>query len=76
MCCTPPNPTNPCMAILMLIMNIIIPGTGTMLNGCFGYVCYELVIIGFLQLITAPILVGWIWSIWYGVLICGGSAAY
>ena len=73
MCCPPPNPTNPCLGLLMLIMNIIIPGTGTMLNGCVGYRCCELIVIGFLQLITAPLCVGWVWSIWYGVIILGSA---
>jgi hypothetical protein len=73
MCCTPPNPTNFPMAVLMLVLNIILPGTGTMLNGCFGRVCCDLIIIGFLQMITAILLVGWIWSIWYGIRILGAA---
>jgi hypothetical protein len=61
------------MAVLMLVLNIILPGTGTMLNGCFGRVCLDLLVIGFLQLLTAVLLVGWIWSIWYGIRILGAA---
>ena len=75
MCCPPVNPTNFPMAVFCLVMNIILPGTGTMINGCFGRVCCDLLITGFLQLLTAVFLVGWIWSIWYGIRILGAAAS-
>mmetsp|Transcript_25619 Transcript_25619/g.24913 ORF Transcript_25619/g.24913 Transcript_25619/m.24913 type:complete len:80 (+) Transcript_25619:2-241(+) len=57
------------MAIVCLVLNILIPGIGTMINACYhekpaAGVCY-----GILQLLTCWIIVGWIWAIVYGVKI-------
>ena len=73
MCCPPPNPVNGCLGIIMLILNIVLPGFGTMLNGCCGPICCDLIIIGLLQLITAPLVVGIVWSIFYGCIIVGAA---
>lgn len=56
--------------LIQLILNIIFPGTGTILNSCmatkFNATTF---IVGILQFILAYILIGWIWSIWWGILI-------
>ena len=67
--------TNPCCAFLILIINIILPGIGTLIIACIGPCtsCSTLFCAGMLQLILAPCIVGWIWSIYWGILIVGKS---
>jgi len=69
---------NMCLAIVILILNIFLPGFGTMLLGCClpkgfseekGIVCCSLVCIGILQFIFTVLIIGWIWSIAFGVII-------
>ena len=53
----------------VLIANILIPGTGTIIAGCFakGDPLINNIIVGLLQLVMTPFfLVGWIWSIILG----------
>ncbi len=60
------------MPCLVLLCNIIIPGFGTMIQSyCDGRSCWNCgtFFVGVLQLILAPILVGWIWSIWHGIRV-------
>eukprot|EP00177_Eucheuma_denticulatum_P007333 GFKZ01013346.1.p1 GENE.GFKZ01013346.1~~GFKZ01013346.1.p1 ORF type:complete len:139 (+),score=12.89 GFKZ01013346.1:254-670(+) len=55
-------------ALIALVVNIFFPGIGTMITSCFGTrVDASTLLIGILQLFTAPILVGWIWAIVWGV---------
>ena len=56
--------------LIMLVLNIIIPGTGTMMNACMGerFSCTS-ILVGLLQLLLSYILIGWVWSIWWGILI-------
>ena len=63
--------------IVLMIINILAPGLGTMYNGC-ACCCSSCGVkecnwaafgIGLLQSMSACFLVGWIWSIWWGVLI-------
>ena len=64
------NPSDHGLAVLCLVLNIFVPGFGTIINAYQSHhqrgtgVCY-----GILQLLTAAFLVGWIWSIVYGVNI-------
>ncbi len=61
---------NPALAVLILIVNIFLPGIGTMILGCINKDCnWQHILVGFLQLITAGIIIGWIWSIWWGILL-------
>ncbi|XP_068230630.1 protein stum homolog [Palaemon carinicauda] len=67
-------------AITCLILNII-PGLGTVVSG-FGVLCgyksnleskastvFWNMLAGFFQLLLAPIIIGWVWSLHRGVLI-------
>ena len=59
------------MHILILILNIFFPGVGTMISACLSggsNLTYTLVI-GLIQFFTAGCLIGWIWSIYWGILI-------
>ena len=60
------------VAVPRSLCNIIIPGFGTMIQSyCDGRSCWNCgtFFVGVLQLILAPILVGWIWSIWHGIRV-------
>lgn len=50
--------------------NFFIPGIGTLLAVCFGHRGTNLqLLVAFLQLVTAPLLIGWIFSIIWGIII-------
>mmetsp|Transcript_7866 Transcript_7866/g.7349 ORF Transcript_7866/g.7349 Transcript_7866/m.7349 type:complete len:92 (+) Transcript_7866:32-307(+) len=64
---------DPTPALICLILNILWPGLGTMINACYGDhvgagICY-----GLLQMLTCILLVGWIWAIVYGCKILDKS---
>ena len=58
--------------IVCLVLNIILPGVGTLV-AIFAQekkkFVVDKVIIGIVQLITAPFIVGWLFSIFWGWLI-------
>ena len=59
--------SQPC-AIVILILDIIAPGFGTMCLGCFAKPdCGNAFLTGLLQSLTAFIIIGWIWSIYLGI---------
>lgn len=63
-----PKKTSMKKAIFVLIMNIFLPGSGTVLLGCMEEPKNnELIKTGVLQFIAAIFVVGWIWSIWWGI---------
>ena len=67
---------NPALAVLLLVVNIFLPGVGTMILGCINGACnWQHIIVGVLQMITAGIIVGWIWSIWWGILLVQRSSS-
>lgn len=65
---------NTCVALFILILNIFLPGFGTMFlacisgNDCCGWWCK-----GVLQFILFPIIIGWVWSIMTGCKVMGKS---
>ena len=62
------------MALVCLILNIFIPGIGTIINGATGH-NHVGIVYGILQFfLTGFFLIGWVWSIIYGVKIVNRSA--
>ena len=57
---------------IVAVLCIVIPGSGTMVAACAGYspAWSKLqIFVGSLQMMTAVFLIGWIWSIWWGLKI-------
>ncbi|TNV75128.1 hypothetical protein FGO68_gene1981 [Halteria grandinella] len=63
------NPTSQPLAITCLVLNVFFPGVGTLVNACLGERVAAGLLYGLLQILMAPLLIGWIWSIIYGVRI-------
>ena len=62
--------TDKTMAIVLLILNIFFPGLGTLINAFMGDgVVGDQVLVALLQWLTAICIVGWIWAIWWGILM-------
>jgi len=61
-----------CIPYLIVILNFILPGTGTILASCLTHDkvinCWA-IWIGYLQFITALLLIGFIWSWWWAIRI-------
>ena len=56
---------------LILVLNIFLPGVGTMVQACqfkLGFKCSTFAF-GWFQLITAPVLFGWVLAIYHAVLV-------
>ena len=57
-------------AILFMIINILVPGLGTFIIGIKqNPVNNDLLKTGALQFFMAFIIIGWIWSIWWGIAL-------
>ena len=65
------NPLPAPWGLVLFIVNIFLPGVGTMINSFVDPrgVKWGNLIAGILQLLFAVIIVGWIWSIYWGYLI-------
>ena len=78
-CCSSWNPYVPeNVAPVVLVMNIFMPGVGTILSSYYdptGCNC-KAVTAGILQMLTVVIFIGWIWSVWQGAAIYKKSKAY
>ena len=66
----------PCMSgvwpYVCFILNLVLPGTGTMICSCVGYPekwSKTQLTIGLIQMLTAVYLIGWICSIYWGYLM-------
>lgn len=60
--------TSKCMAIVLLVLNVIWPGLGTAIMGCLSpNFLVENLVIALLQFLLLFCLIGWIWSIMWGV---------
>lgn len=56
------------MGILCLLLNIFLPGIGSIVAGVMGNKVSTM-IIGVIQFLTCWFILGWIWSVWWGILI-------
>ena len=58
-------------ACFMLILNILLPGSGTMLQSFFGgRKCPLTFFVGILQLLSVALLLfGWCWAIWHAEMV-------
>ena len=52
--------------LVLFIVNIILPGIGTLIGACMGDAKGTAYLVGFLQLLLSPIVIGWLWSILWG----------
>ena len=60
------------ISYIVLALNVVLPGSGTVVAACMAerYVANKTqLIVGMFQLLTAIYLVGWAWSIYWGILI-------
>ena len=57
-------------AIVMLVLNVFLPGVGTMIGGCMNYGSCNccIVIIGIIQLFATSLFFGYLWGIISGIL--------
>ena len=57
--------------LVFLILNIVLPGWGTMMSAYCDPAGFntDALLVGLAQLITAFIIIGWFWSIFWGVRI-------
>ena len=70
-----PNIPFPLNAVCF-IMNLIFPGTGTMIASFFFGGCSKaMFLIGVFQSLTSVLILGWVWSIYWGYLICKASSS-
>ena len=60
---------NKVLAIVILVLNIFFPGVGTMCLYCIAGFKTEYLWVGLIQLVTALCVVGWIWSVLWGVIL-------
>ena len=58
-------------ASFLLIINVFFPGVGTIIMSFMGgdEILIEQLIIGVLQMVLISCLIGWIWSIYWGIII-------
>ena len=72
-CKTIPKAENKYFGFFLLICNLLIPGSGTII-GAINNKCIGLqIIIGILQFILFPLLIGWLWSFMWGFKILDKS---
>lgn len=70
MCCADDlEVVTPGCACILLIINIFLPGIGTIINGLSGTVNCTIILVGILQLLLTVLLIGWIWSIYFGCMM-------
>lgn len=56
------------LLIICILLNIFIPGAGTLIGG-FKCERTDIMIIGILQLILSCVWIGWVWSVIWAFLI-------
>lgn len=57
-----------CLAVMILLCNIFFPSTGTFYLICIGDKCRKSqLVVAILQFFTVPLIVGYVWSIYWGI---------
>ena len=58
------------VAVVQAILNLVLPGVGTWVTACAASenVSKTQLTIGFLQLLTSFVLIGWVWAIYWSFL--------
>ncbi len=66
-----PSRLTKCIAITCLVMNVLLPGSGSILAGCLvsGIFGRGLTLTGVAQFIMTICVVGWVWSIYTGIML-------
>eukprot|EP00904_Undaria_pinnatifida_P009076 jgi/Undpi1/5299/HiC_scaffold_2.g00580.m1 len=64
-CLMDPPHYNKCCAYVFFILNIFFPGFGTFFAGLFACSC-KTMLVAILQIISAVVIVGWVWAILWG----------
>ena len=78
-CCSAANPYVPMtVAPFVLVFNIFGAGVGTLVASYYtpGGCSYKVMCCGIFQLLTMPLIVGWVWSIVQGCMIYNKSREY
>lgn len=73
------NIIDPSQAVIVLILNIVFPGIGTMVYGCMGRAssrCCCWFLLGLCQDFLGFICIGWIWGIIFALKVMAASALY
>lgn len=68
-----PGPVESPLTIVLFICAILFPGITQVIYGIVSGCDINQVIVGVLQIILAPLLVGWIWSIYWGFIAFKGG---
>jgi len=64
---------------MILMLNCLIPGTGTLLGGFLhdgDFINWASIGAGCFQFWTMFLLIGWFWSVWWGIRICHKTEQY
>lgn len=67
--------TTQLIAIILLVVNIFLPGWGTFAMAFLNGLKWKTIIVAIVQFLTAFILIGWIWAIWWGIICLVKSKA-
>jgi hypothetical protein len=63
-------------ACFLLTLNVILPGTGTMLQSCLGKDGCRVgtFFVGLLQMMCTALIFGWFWAVWHSMMVKAVSA--
>ena len=62
------------IAIVLLVVNIFLPGIGTIVAAIMDGFDVKNVIFGCLQFLLAALLIGWVWAIFWSILMIKRSS--